>query len=127
MSLEKKRRIWVALGFGTAGIAAVAILYFLLEHKLLDIPCLFRRATGWLCPGCGNTGAARALLRLDVAAAFQYNPLCFLEFGYIVWLLANVAVSYIRRGKITYRSPCMAVDIVVLIVILVWGVYRNFL
>ena len=37
-------------------------------------PCLFRLATGWLCPGCGAARATHALLHGDVIAAWTLNP-----------------------------------------------------
>ena len=38
-------------------------------------PCLWRSATGWLCPGCGSARAVHALLHGDLNAALQFNPL----------------------------------------------------
>jgi hypothetical protein len=36
--------------------------------------CVFRRALGIPCPGCGLTRAVAALLRGDLRAAFAYHP-----------------------------------------------------
>lgn len=36
-------------------------------------PCLFRAATGWLCPGCGSARAIHALVHGDVRTALQMN------------------------------------------------------
>ncbi len=55
--------------------------------------CLFRRATGLLCPGCGGTRAISALFagRLDVA--LYLNPLvalgAALAVAWTVWLVAR--------------------------------------
>lgn len=39
------------------------------------IPCPFRAVTGWLCPFCGGTHLAAALLNGDVVGAWAANPL----------------------------------------------------
>ena len=39
------------------------------------LPCPFRVMTGWLCPFCGGTHLAEALIRGDVAGAWSANPL----------------------------------------------------
>ena len=39
------------------------------------LPCPFRAVTGWLCPFCGGTHLAEALIRGDVAGAWSANPL----------------------------------------------------
>jgi hypothetical protein len=41
----------------------------------LGLPCPFRALTGWLCPFCGGTHMAEALLRGDIVAAWTDNPL----------------------------------------------------
>jgi len=120
---NEKRRAAVVLCVGIA----VAILVVLLHRVLTAVPCPFRAVTGLLCPGCGNTGAALALLRGDIVTAFRYNALCFLEFAYIAWVLLSAVISFVRNGRFQYRTPCVAVDVVVLLVILLWGIARNFL
>lgn len=56
------------------------VLYFFLAYWILDrtgIGCVFVYFWGIPCPGCGMTRALLALLRLDFAAAFGYNPLIY--------------------------------------------------
>ena len=53
----------------------------------VNAPCPVYALTGLYCPGWGTGRATFALMRLDVAAAFGYNPLyvCLLPvFGYFV-------------------------------------------
>lgn len=125
--MQKKQRIWVVFGITAIVITLLVGVCFLIQQGVLQVPCLFRTVTGLLCPGCGNTGAAMALLRGDIAKAFWRNPFCFLEFAYIGWVLAHMTVSYIRNGRFSYRSPCPAVDVAVLVAIVLWGALRNFL
>ncbi|WP_233516810.1 DUF2752 domain-containing protein [Paenibacillus curdlanolyticus] len=56
----------------------------------LGIPCLFHELTGFYCPGCGVTRAAKALLALDMEQAFRYNSLIFALLPlYLAYFIAN--------------------------------------
>ena len=60
---------------GAAGILALGLGYAAFIHLTgWAVPCLFRQVTGLKCPGCGVTSMCLALLRLDFAAAFRWNP-----------------------------------------------------
>ena len=73
------RRLGIFLVVG-AGLSAVALLS---GHGL---PCPFRMATGVRCPLCGATTMGTALLRGDVAAAWQAN-------GFVLIVLAQLLVA----------------------------------
>jgi len=62
-----------------AALAAVVLLVYRFDPSAVDFfpKCLFFSATGLACPGCGSTRALHALLHLDLAAAFRWNPLPF--------------------------------------------------
>ena len=65
---------------GRLGLLLGLLAYFSLVYWLfprLGIGCVFRDVLGFPCPGCGMSRAFLALLRLDVVAAFRYNPLIF--------------------------------------------------
>lgn len=61
--------------------AAFAIyLFYLWGHDPATSPapaCLFRRLTGYDCPGCGTQRALYALLHGDAAAAWEHNAALF--------------------------------------------------
>lgn len=107
--------------------AAAAAVFCLLAWAGIGIPCLFRRITGLLCPGCGNSRAALALLRLDLAAALEYNLLFPLEFAYLLWVAACSSRAYLKGKPFTYNPPAPALDIALLVIILLWGILRNIL
>ncbi len=109
------------------GCGVLVLIFRLLAWQGIGIPCLFHQVTGLLCPGCGNSRAALALLRLDVAAALQYNLLCLLEFFYLGWVIFHCCRSYLRRGSFSYASPCIWLDAAVLTVVLLWWILRNIL
>ncbi len=117
-----RHRNLLLAGFGCAGLVLVV---YILAGLGLGIPCLFHKITGYLCPGCGNTRAALALLRLDLGAALSYNLLFPLEFLYIGWILFHCSRSYLRGKSFSYRPPCVWVDGIMLALVLIWWVVRN--
>ena len=123
---EKSRR-WRSVLVLAALVALAGGIYCVLALRGLGIPCLFHRITGWQCPGCGNSRAALALLRLDLGAALGYNPLFPLEFGYLGWVILCCCRSYLRGGRFAYRPKAVWVDAGMLCLVLLWGVVRNFL
>lgn len=56
-------------------LGMAGLLYgIFVSYTGLAIPCLFRKVTGLLCPGCGVTGMCVALLHLDWRGAFSCHP-----------------------------------------------------
>lgn len=56
------------------------LFVFLLGSMLLvcvyfRVPCLFRRVTGLICPGCGLSRAWLCAFRLNFVDAFHFHPL----------------------------------------------------
>ena len=109
-----------------AAVGFVAVVYILGKFGV-GIPCIFHVITGLDCPGCGNTRAAQALMRLDFAAAFGYNLLFPVEFGYLAWVIILSSIRYLKKGDFSYHPPFIPLDITVGILIIAWGIIRNFL
>ena len=109
----------------SAGIILAGLLYGIAAMHGFGIPCLLRTFTGLLCPGCGNSRAAMALLRLDFAAAFSYNPTFPLQFGYLGWVYLSCCVSYLKGKRFTYKPLVPALDIALLVIFILWGILRN--
>ena len=112
-------RVW-------AEVLAAGFAYFLvITFTSLRIPCIFHLLTGYLCPGCGVTRMAYALIHLDFKGAFAYNPyvLCILPF------LIPYGVYRSRKfinGSGDHYSPLeTAVLVLLLIGALLFGVIRN--
>ncbi len=55
-------------------IAVISIALDTVRKAYLGTGCLFKALLNTACPACGMTRAYRALLKLDFAAAFYYNP-----------------------------------------------------
>lgn len=83
----------------------------------LSVPCVFREATGFLCPGCGVTRFTLALLRGEVEQAFRYNPLIFA----LVPMYALYALA-LKRKQPRAGSVMMAG---MLTLTILFGVMRN--
>ena len=120
-SLSRPKILVLAALLIAAGVAA----YYGLFRLGFGIPCLFYTLTGLLCPGCGNTRAAFALLRLDFSAAFQYNPLFLVEFFYLAWILFHCSRGFLKGKPFSYKPPLPLLDIAILVAILAWWILRN--
>ncbi len=78
--------------------------------------CAFHALTGLPCPGCGTTRAVLALARLDVAAAFAFNPLAALGLagGFLVaaaalpWVALGGPLPLVRGGGLPPRLRVLA-------------------
>jgi len=57
------------------------------------IHCVFRYFLGIVCPGCGMTRAAIAVLHLDFASAFRFHPM--------FWSVPILFGAVLFDGKIT--------------------------
>ena len=118
-----KRKL-VVLGI-TFGIIAIGALLALLVCNGLQIPCVFYQFTGLQCPGCGNTRATLALLRLDIKAMLSYNFLYPVQMVYLLYVYFFCSVNFIRSGRFTYRSKPSWIDLAFLFLCLAWAILRN--
>ena len=125
MGRKELLRRWRNLLFGFLAALAAVVGYSVLIRYGVQIPCVFRLLTGFMCPGCGNTGAAMALLRLDIPTAVVFNPMAIPEFFYIGWVLFHCCRAYLKGGRFAYRPPWKWMDIGLLASVVLWGVVRN--
>ena len=91
----------------------------------LAIPCPFRLATGLQCPGCGVTRMCLALLRLDLAGAWRYNPGLLAISPLLALLVLRVALRYVRSGDSMPRGWERPLLWALVAWLLIWGVLRN--
>lgn len=116
----KAGAVW--LTGGAAGLLyALAITVF----HLPAIPCIVYKLTGLKCPGCGNTTAVLALLRLDFPAALRANLMSLPELAFILWVALSYTIIYVRSGKKQLAPKPEWLNWAFLILLAVWAVARN--
>lgn len=114
------------LAGGCGALLAAGLLYALwVDRTGLALPCPVRTASGLLCPGCGMTRLCLALLRMDLAGAWQANPALLLMLPGFGLLAGRLAVRYIREGKAMPQGWETVLLWVLLAMLVVWGVVRN--
>lgn len=91
------------------------------------VPCLFHRATGLLCPGCGVTGLCLSVMQLDFLTAYHCNPALFMALPVIGILILRLAYTYVTTGRSTTHGWQTYLAWGLVVYFLVWGVIRNVL
>jgi hypothetical protein len=71
---QATRDIGLLLGIGVA----LSGMYALSGPFHVGLPCLLKMTTGWDCPLCGTTRMGAALMRGDLLAAWNFNPVALL-------------------------------------------------
>ena len=88
-------------------------------------PCLFRKFTGYLCPGCGTLRALHQLLTGHVAAAFRLNPLMMLLLPYVGYSGASAGWEMVCGRTLPRVFIRPAFIWILLIVIVLFWILRN--
>ncbi|MBQ6066082.1 MAG: DUF2752 domain-containing protein [Clostridia bacterium] len=127
MTRVEKKRLLRCIGATCLLAAAAAGALAIMKSRGGLISCPIRALTGFYCPGCGNTRAFAALVRLRFAESLTYNYAYPVEFLYLLIVYIGAAKNYVRRGKVAYHPRFPALEYVLLALLLVWGVVRNIL
>ncbi len=99
------------------GIFTVGLLYyFFIQLTGLSIPCYLYQFTGFLCPGCGLTRMANALIGLDIGKAFSYHPVGVIALPF--WFGISI-LGFWGKPKFTQKPAfwygCLWVTVAVLL------------
>lgn len=110
-----------------AGMLAAVAALFLVDPARAGFlpPCLFRRLTGLLCPGCGATRAFHQLLHGRLAAALALNPLLPLSLPLLGWLFLAQAREALGRPPLPAPRLARGWLWALLALILAFWVARN--
>ncbi|MDT0555460.1 DUF2752 domain-containing protein [Patiriisocius hiemis] len=96
--VSKRLLVVLVIIFSIVGLLTIYYFNNPSEHSFF-IPCPFKFATGYHCPGCGSQRAIHQLLHLDIAAAFRLNPLMVLSLPLIFWGLGIMIWNYIYQTE----------------------------
>ena len=122
----KRTRLLQVLACSAATIALLSV-YLSLSSRGHGLPCPLLLLTGWRCPACGMTRAARALLAGDFATAFSHNALWPLYAVYLGWIVISDAAAYVRRGELRLLPTPLWAHGAMLAVAVGYGILRNLL
>ena len=122
-SKQIRRRLFFLILFICAS-SFVLLLRWKSPSELRLPPCLFRKATGLYCPGCGSTRALWRLLRGDLLGSLRYHPLVA-PFLPIIGLLVVRFFRDLFNGSSPYRRSTLVLGFVCLGAFLILFVLRN--
>ncbi len=90
----------LAIAVLLAAAAGLVLFWFDPRQYHFYPVCLFHRATGLLCPGCGALRALHQLLHGHLAAAFRFNPMLVLSLPLLLWFAAKWGLRQARNEPI---------------------------
>lgn len=107
-------------------LGMAGLLYgIFVSYTGLAIPCLFRKMTGLLCPGCGVTGMCVALLHLDWRGAFSCHPVLFVLLLPLTAVFICNAAGYVQDGRFRFARWQNFILYVSVAALAIFGVVRN--
>lgn len=124
MKYKKYLLITVAAVFA----AAVMFVFFNIDPNVYPLfpKCPFLVLTGLECPGCGSQRAIHKLLHLNIAGAFQQNPLLVI---YVPYVLIGLYLEYLGgKGKYPHVRNTLfgkSAAIIILVSIILFWIGRN--
>ena len=124
MKIAKAKRLLLILIFNIF-ILALSVLYDLLFEKNLISGCIFLKALGFYCPGCGGSRSLNALLDFQPIKSFIYYPPLIISALIILYTDFYTVRSVIKNGNI--RMPRFRVFLIIPICIILNFLVRNIL
>ncbi len=129
MQIQRRTAKWYLL-VHVAFLAAVFLfpVYRTLAEKISGIftGCIVHDRLFLYCPLCGGTRAVAALLRLDLASAWNYNAFVTLA-AIAAVILDLVALIRLLRGKKRLLPLPACFWIILVVVMVLYAVLRNYL
>lgn len=120
-NIRKKKLIWFLTGAAVLGSTAALFMMWCNIY----LPCPFRAVTGYLCPGCGATRMVLSILKLDFVTAFNSNKMLFISLPFVIYILAAMAVNYVRYGNLKCGHKTEKSAVVLAVCFVIFGIGRN--
>lgn len=122
-----KKRLFNALKISCI-IIVIGIGYAEIRRRTgFGIPCIFHEVTGYKCPGCGITHMFICLLHLDFKAAFYRNQLVFILMPVFIAAICYHVFQYVKYGRAKIGKAENVICYVIIGILVVWGIVRNFI
>lgn len=107
-------------------LALIGAIYFFIFIKTgVGIPCLFRKITGYMCPGCGMTHAIASILTGDIKAAWNYNELSITIVPIVCLYLLYRVVREKKQVKVEFYLWEYFLLAVLFVIVVAYGFMRN--
>lgn len=120
-----KQRLFKVIKTGAVLLAAGCAYAVFVMKTGIFIPCLFRTVTGLKCPGCGVSHMLLSLLKFDLKGAWQSNPVILIMLPLLLYLLAANVYRYVRYGTGKEPKHETVIEIIMIIVLVAFGIFRN--
>ncbi len=93
------------------------------QDEVWGLPCLFRAATGYSCPGCGAQRALHSLMHGHFLEAIRYNYFlpCVAVFLFVFQCLSSFEKGRFLRNRLS-TPPAVLVYV---LITLSWAILRN--
>ncbi len=103
----------------------LALLFYSSYFTGIGIPCPVKSLTGLSCPSCGITRMSVHFIHGDFRGGFYYNQIMPFVLPIVALLVGLHILRYIRTGKAEPGKAELAVEIVLIVLLCVYGVVRN--
>jgi len=113
----------LALGFLAVVGLGLLFLFDPARHAFYPV-CLFKKMTGYDCPGCGGLRSVHQLLRGDVGQAFRLNAMVVIALPLLGFWAIRAAWRTTREDP-SRKRPVLLYAWLLITGIILFGVVRN--
>lgn len=109
------------------GFACTAIVIGLWQNaqdKVRGLPCLFRWATNYSCPGCGTQRALHAVCHGEWKLAWSYNY--FLPFALLLLMCLFGLHAWEKTRKLYHYATAPLALVLYALLTAAWTIARNY-
>ena len=107
---------------------------FIIESTGFSVPCIFKKFTGFKCPGCGLTLICMCILNYIfhgfniefLRIAFKANPFLFCISPFVSYFVLKYLIVWLKTGEGFKETVFDKILICILLLVsLFWTIYRN--